>query len=46
MPGKDPAHVQQRGESSKVVSIFRKKRLADGGRRQRHKAKVKVASAR
>src|SRR5438128_3597598 len=46
MPGIDPAHIQQRGESSKVVSIFRKKRLADGGRRQRHKAKVKVASAR
>jgi hypothetical protein len=46
MPGNDPAHVQQRGESSKVVSIFRKKRLADGGRRHRHKAKVKVASAR
>jgi hypothetical protein len=46
MPGIDPAHVQQRGESSKVASIFRKKRVADGGRRQRHKAKVKVASAR
>jgi hypothetical protein len=46
MPGRDPAHIQQRGESSKVVSVFRKKRLADGGRRQRHKAKVKVASAR
>jgi hypothetical protein len=46
MPGRDPAHIQQRGESSKVVSVFRKKRLADGGRRQRQKAKVKVASAR
>jgi hypothetical protein len=46
MPGKDPAHVQQRGESSKVVSIFRKKRLADGSRRHRNKAKVKVATAR
>jgi hypothetical protein len=46
MPGRDPAHIQQRGESSKVASVFRKKRLADGGRRQRQKAKVKVASAR
>jgi hypothetical protein len=46
MPGRDPAHIQQRGETSKVVSVFRKKRLADGGRRQRHKTKVKVASAR
>jgi hypothetical protein len=48
MPGNDPAHIQQRGESSKVVSIFRKKRVrvADAGRRHRHKAKVKLASAR
>jgi len=29
-----------------VVSIFRKKRLADSGRRQKHKTKVKFASAR
>lgn len=46
MPGNDPAHVQQRGESSKVASIFHKKRLADGGRRHRHKARVKLASAK
>jgi len=48
MPGNDPAHVQQRGESSNVASTFRQKRsrVADAGRRQRHKARVKLANAK
>jgi hypothetical protein len=48
MPGNDPAHVQQRGESSSVASTFRQKRsrVADAGRRQRHKARVKLANAK
>jgi hypothetical protein len=48
MPGNDPAHVQQRGESSSVASTFRQKRsrVADASRRQRHKARVKVANAK
>jgi hypothetical protein len=47
MPGNDPAHVQQRGESGKVASTFRQKRtrVADAGRR-RHKARIKVANAK
>ena len=48
MPGNDPAHVQQRGESSSVASTFRQKRsrVADASRRQRHKARVKLANAK
>ncbi len=48
MPGNDPAHVQQRGESGGVASTFRQKRtrVADAGKRQRHKARIKVANAR
>jgi len=48
MPGNDPAHVQQRGESGGVASTFRQKRtrVADAGRRQRHKARIKVANAK
>jgi hypothetical protein len=47
MPGNDPAHVQQRGESGGVASTFRQKRtrVADAGRR-RHKARIKVANAK
>src|SRR5262249_53968331 len=48
MPGNDPAHVQQRGESGSVASTFRQKRsrVADAGKRQRHKARIKVANAK
>jgi hypothetical protein len=48
MPGNDPAHVQQRGESGGVASTFRQKRsrVADAGKRQRHKARIKVANAK
>jgi hypothetical protein len=48
MPGNDPAHVQQRGESGGVASTFRQKRsrVADAGKRQRHKARVKLANAK
>jgi len=48
MPGNDPAHIQQRGESGGVASTFRQKRsrVADVGRRQRHKARVKVVNAK
>src|SRR5437016_9441002 len=47
MPGNDPAHVQQRGESGGVASTFRQKRtrVADAGKRHRHKARVKLANA-
>lgn len=48
MPGNDPAHVQQRGEWSNVASTFRQSRIrvADGGKRQRHKARLRLAHAR
>jgi hypothetical protein len=47
MPGNDPAHIQQRGES-KIASTFRqiRVRIADVGRRHRHKARIKLAHAR
>jgi hypothetical protein len=48
MPGNDPAHVQQRGEWSNVASTFRQSRVrvADGGKRQRHKSRLRLAHAR
>ena len=48
MPGNDPAHVQQRGEWSNVASSFRQSRVrvADVGKRQRRKARLKLAHAR
>jgi hypothetical protein len=48
MPGNDPAHVQQRGEWSNVASSFRQSRIrvADTGKRQRRKARLKLAHAR
>jgi hypothetical protein len=48
MPGNDPAHVQQRGEWSNVASTFRQSRIrvADVGKRQRRKARLKLAHAR
>jgi hypothetical protein len=48
MPGNDPAHVQQRGEWSNVASSFRQSRVrvADSGKRQRRKARLKLAHAR
>jgi hypothetical protein len=47
MPGNDPAHVQQRGESQKIVTTLRgsRTRFADAGRHKR-KAKIKLAHAR
>ena len=48
MPGNDPAHVQQRGEWSNVASTFRQSRVrvADAGKRQRRKARLRLAHAR
>jgi len=48
MPGNDPAHVQQRGEWRNVASTFRQSRVrvADGGKRQRHKSRLRLAHAR
>jgi hypothetical protein len=47
MPGNDPAHIQQRGDSSNVASTFRhsRVRVADSGRR-RHKGRIRVAHAK
>jgi hypothetical protein len=48
MPGNDPAHVQQRGESSKIASTLREIRLriASAGGRHKRKARLKLARAR
>jgi len=48
MPGNDPAHIQQRGDSSNVASSFRQSRVrvADSGKRLRRKARLKLAHAR
>ena len=48
MPGNDPAHIQQRGEWSNLVSTFRQSRvrLADSGRRHRHKGRIRLAHAK
>jgi hypothetical protein len=47
MPGNDPAHIQQRGDSSNVASTFRQSRVrvADSGRR-RHKGRMRLAHAK
>jgi len=48
MPDNDPAHIQQRGEWSNLVSTFRQSRvrLADSGRRHRHKGRIRLAHAK
>jgi hypothetical protein len=48
MPSNDPAHIQQRGDSSNVASTFRhsRVRVADSGRRHRHKGRLRLAHAK